>query len=152
MAFKPVTMSDSAVCVSPYDPAIDDEQTDWAKYGETWLKGNWREHVKVRDGEALTEFVVGVIPPDEMSKISDECRSADGTYREEEARWRCFCWALRDIRGWPVEVPKIKRDGVEYVDPKWLRTTFVRGLRKVALHIGASAWAYNQLTEEEIKN
>lgn len=153
MAFKPVTLDDSAVCVTPFDPAVDDDASDWAAYADAWMKapGAWRDHIKAKDGEQITEFVVGVVPPAEMARITDECRSAD-KFREEEARWRCFCWGLRDIKGWPVEVKKIKRGSVEYVDPKWIAETFVRGLRKVALTVGMSVWMFNQLTEEEIKN
>jgi hypothetical protein len=42
--------------------------------------------------------------------------------------------------------------GVKYVDPSWLSRMFAGSLRKVALDIGAQAWAWNQVLEVEIKN
>ena len=43
-------------------------------------------------------------------------------------------------------------NNVEYVDSAWLAKTFIRGLSKVAINIGAHVWAFNIVTDEEIKN
>lgn len=161
MAIKPVSLQDSTTYVSPYDPAVD-EGSNWGDYAREWLRkpGCWKDLLKIKDGEQVTEFVIGVIPPAELNRINDECRTElgpdgkpIGIARNEEARWRCFLLGTRAINGWPGEKPPTREiGGVEYVDPAWLAKTFVRGLRKVALTVGYAAWSFNNLTEDEILN
>jgi hypothetical protein len=136
--------------VAQNDPAIDHDNSDWKAYGEWFLKkkGSWREYIKPLDGQQITEFVIGVIPSSELSRISDEF----GDAMKEEAQWKCFLYGLRDINGWPGDVPKVKKGGIEYVDPVWISKTFIRGLRQTGLLVGFAAWVFNQMTAEEIKN
>lgn len=148
---KPLTATAHTSVVSAADPAIDIEASDMDAYGKDVLfnPSCWREHLKIKPGDKPTVFVIGVIPPDELARINDE---TERKYSSEELRWRSFMSSVRDIENWPDEIPKRKIDGVEYVEPKWLRTTFVRGLRVLALDIGLVAYMWNQLTETETKN
>lgn len=150
MGFKPVRMSDKTSCVCMGDDAVDEEASDFDAYVASMLAGSpgsWRDNIKVKEGHTITEFVIGVIPPEELNRIGDECSG-----KANEMRWRCFLWGLRDINGWPEVVPKKARGDVEYVDPDWLKATFVRGLRAVAIWVGGAAWAFNSVTDAEIKN
>ena len=151
---KPIRLSDQTTCISPYDPAVDTDASDWKTYGAKMLTNPvaWREYIKTKPGETLTEFEVGVIPTDQLVKINDECQHMPEQVRSEELRWRAFLHGLRGIKGWEGEVPKKTVNGVEYVDPAWLAKTFVRGLAASALFVGMIALAFNRLTEEEIKN
>lgn len=159
---KPLTLEATTSCVSSMDPAIDREASDLQKYGSELLSNSnaWRELLKFKSGEKPTVFVLGVIPPDEMSRINDETPkrklSEEHTvtdWSSEELQWRSFLTSLRDIEGWESgEIPKRKVGGVEYIDPSWLRKTFVRGLRKIALEVGLAAYFWNMLTETETKN
>lgn len=160
--FKPLRLSDQTTCISYLDPAIDhDQMTEdaWAEYIKKSINNPsiWRDLIKFKAGESPAVFVIGVVPPDELTRIHDECslRKEDDR-RDEELRWRCFLSGLRDIQNWQNEdgkpIPKRTIGGVEYVDPSWLKQTFIRGLRQVACSIGMHVYAFNQLTEDEIKN
>lgn len=109
--------------------------------------------LKYRAGERPTRFVIGVIPPDEMNRIADECKLGQPGALARQAQWRAFVASMRNVEDFPGgPVPKKKVGDVEYVDPAWLRNNFSRGLRDVALDVGFVAWMWNQITEEEIKN
>lgn len=183
MAFKPIALSSSATYISHADPAIDREAiieelvatdpelqriSDPAKRAdEAWGKflGKFTEAVikdpsssrkllKFKAGETATEFVLGVIPSDEQTRIADETApdKDDPNGRSGERYWRAFLVGLRDISGWP-EAPKKRRVGdVEYVDPQWLKANFVRGLRHIGIEAGMVCWFWNQFTEAEAKN
>lgn len=148
---KPLTLSAQTSMVSIADPAIDRESLNVEEFAKAVLTnpGSWREHVKAKPGESLTIFAIGVIPPDMMSRIADE---TGGNTDSHELRWRAFVSALRGIENWSEEVPTHKIDGVEYVDPRWIKKTFVRGLRNIALDVGLVAYLWNMMTEAEIKN
>lgn len=153
MALKPLTYEDQTVVISPLDSAIDTERSDIKAYAEVMMKdpAAWRKLIKPKDGETLTEFIIGVIPTEQLVRIHDECEDKTG----EELRWRCFLCSVRGINNWAnsnEKIPTIDRHGVSYVDPDWLSKTFVRGLRYTALHVGMLAWAFNNLTEDESKN
>ena len=155
--FKPLRCSDYTVAISVKDPAIDADATGsetLAEFEQLRLKAPsaFRDKIKVKSGETLTEFLVGVIPADEMTRIQDECRPGRPDAKYEEMFWRSFIHGLRDIKGWPDTVEKKNVGGVEYVRPEWIKKTFIRGLRSVALDIGSQVWSWNNLTEEEIKN
>ena len=156
---KPVRMADQAVCVTRFDSGIDHENSDWAAYGAVAFDNPsaWRDFIKAKDGETITEFVIGVVPTEFAIRIEDECLGfREGlriVERPDERMWRYFLHGLRDIKHWSDgEVPKKDFNGVEYVDPTWIKKTFVKHLREVALDIGRYVWAFNQLTEKEIKN
>ena len=112
-----------------------------------------RELLLFEDGATPTVFVIGVIVPDELNRIRDECRETL-THRgkRDEAAWRAFLHSLRDLQGWGAEIPKKTIRGVEYVDPVWLSGKFIRGLRLVARQVGQVSLAWNELTENEAKN
>lgn len=147
-------MDDSITVVAPQDEGIDHEASDWEGYFAKWNTpgANWRDFIKPRDGQQVTEFVLGVIPAAEMARINDECKAFTAEPRNQELRWRSFCWSLRDLKGWPTKVPKVDRAGVDYVDPEWIQETFVRGLRAAAMFVGQHAWLFNTLSDGEVKN
>lgn len=151
--FKPLRMEDKIGCVTPLDPAINHEASDWNGYMDNIKSdpGGWRKYIKAKDGETVTEFIVGVIPSEHMVRMQDDC-TLNGVRRGNEFHWRAFLHGLRDIKDWPTEVPKRMVGKVEYVDPEWIKNTFIRGLRQVAVNVGLVAIAFNQLTEDETKN
>lgn len=158
---KPLRMSDQATTISVHDDAIDFEsmtEEDAARWVEATQTNPsaWRDCVKIKDGEQPTEFVIGVLRPDEMSQIMDDCKLMDPDptkRRYAEAAWRAFLGGLKDVRNWPEgDVPKKGANGSERVDPAWIRKTFSAGMVKVAHDIGTKIWRFNQLTEIEAKN
>jgi hypothetical protein len=156
MALKPVTLDDSTICFSAFDPALDLEKSNLDGYNETWLKkpNDYMEYLKVKDGQQLTKFVIGVVPSAEFVRIMDECQiSKSGMSHNQEFWWRCFINGIRSIENWQGEKPKTKMIGsVEYVDPTWLASVFNRGMRRTAIDIGMHVLAFNSVTDEEIKN
>jgi len=106
-----------------------------------------------RDGETPTKFVIGAISTEDFNRIIDETQETP-THRGRvtERMWRMFLHGLRGIENWPGKVEMRTQGELEYVDPAWLRRTFVKDLREVALQVGSVVLAYNRLTEEEIKN
>ncbi len=113
----------------------------------------WADLLKFKSGEQPTKFHLGVIPPDEVARISDECRLGHPEAMREQAYWRAFLACLRGVENFGSEAPPKKRVGdVEYVDPVWTKSKFSRGLRPIALAAGMVGWAWNQLTEDEVKN
>lgn len=156
---KPISNTDQTTCISRFDSGIDHDASDWAKYAEVMYKNPaaWREHIKPKMGESLTEFVIGVVPGYLATQIDDECTSFNAGAKEmkrpDEMMLRYFLHGLRDIKNWQGGKPEMKDvDGVDYVDHAWLKREFSRGLRRVAIEIGHYVWAFNQLTGEEIKN
>ena len=149
--FKPIEKTASVTCISIEDPAIDLDASNMQEYAGIAIKqpGRWSEFIKTKPGEALTRFVVGVLPSDEANRIIDDCGLHRGELKASELAWRSFLATCRGVEGWPDEVPK-GADG--YVDKAWLKATFAKGLRRVACEIGMYAWQWNQLTEDEVKN
>ena len=170
MALKPITLDATVTCVSTLDTAIDEERSQRAPsellngklalvYGETRLTnpGQWREQIAVKDGERLTVFTIGVIPPTDLARIEDETKVGDkDSPRPREMFWRCFLAALRDVQDGPTasdgKVPKVKRDGREYVDPAWLAESFAGPLYTVAVEIGQNAYHWQQFTGGDANN
>jgi hypothetical protein len=109
--------------------------------------------LKFKNGETPTRFVLGVIPPDDMTRIADECRVGKPNELTQQLQWRSFLHGVREVKGFGEgRVPTRKVGDVEYVDPVWLRDQFARGLRDVALGVGLVVWFWNQITEDEVKN
>lgn len=122
-----------------------------------------RKMLVFKDGEQPTEFVIGVIPSSELNRILDESRflyhGGDGDDTKSQAwvnqrHWRAFIASLRDIKNWQGngKIPTRKVGDVDYVDPNWIHSTFVRGLRDVAIQVGAVALGWQNVTEDEAKN
>lgn len=154
--FKPIRLSDSTTAISLMDPAIDKEltgQENLKKYSEQYRNrpSCFRDFIKEKSGEQLTVFEIGVIPPDIITRIIDECHG-NVTKRGEEMFWRAFLASCRGISPWPEKLPMIEVNDVSYVDPSYLKKTFIRSLQQVAIDIGIQAWFWNRLTEEETKN
>lgn len=172
MALIPSTLDAMTSVISVADPAID--TTNSEKKVIDGVAGNkpvlsyiqdrftepssWRETVKFKDGQSPTVFTIGVIAPSMLNLIDDECQG-----RSSQRHWRSFLNGIREIEAGPtvsvmkdgrtVQVtPKIEINGIEYVDPQWLSTTFVRGLRHIAIEIGMVCYNWNSLTESDIKN
>ena len=183
MSFKPLTMSAQVTYVSSADPAVDwdaivaaelelhpdvrDSDKPWdakravaeEKFLERYTVACLKDPavslsmLKIKQGEQPTKFVIGVIPPEEMSRIADECRLGGESAMPSQAKWRAFLSSIRDVQNFgAAPVPKRKVGDVEYVEPAWLNKSFARGLREIALGVGIISWRWNQLREDEIKN
>ena len=153
--FKPVLPEQSITVVSPSDPSIDIETSDLDGYAEVSLSnpGSWRDYFKFKEGQEPTEFEIGVIPPSKLTQIEHECKFGSQDFEEGKLRWQCFLSSIRDIRKFDDSpLPKKTINGVDYVDPEYLSKHFGKHMRKVASHIGALAYYWNHLSEEELKN
>jgi len=150
---KAVTLDGVRTCVSLLDPAIDHESMtddDHAEYEMAWRTGgDWRAKLKVKSGEELTIFTIGTLTSEQLNTILDDTKRADGATRGEERYWRLFLAGVRDIRPWFSDV---QRDDRGRIKTSWLTETFVGPLRRAAQSIGVYVLAYNNVTEEEIKN
>lgn len=140
--------------------ALDDQrQMAWLQFGIEFAQAVGRDPAEsermlvFKDGEAPTRFVLGAVGSEDFNRIVDETQETQ-THRGKntERCWRFFLHGLRDIENWPGGVEKRKIGELEYVDPAWLRRTFIRDLRDVAIQVGQVIIAYNRLTEDEIKN
>lgn len=179
MALRPVSLSSCVTYVSARDPSIDWSQIEAlelekfpellrgdvtpdvraqatqahfaTRYAEETLKnpGCWRDLLKFKSGESPTIFTIGVIDPDEMCRLADDCKIGSESARVQELKWRAFLASVRDISTFGQEQPQ-KRG--ERVDAQWLKEHCGRGMRLVALDVGMVAWRWNQLTEDEAKN
>lgn len=152
--FKPILPEQSVTIVSPFDPAIDDSQTDMDAFGEVALRNpeSWREHFKFKEGATPTEFEIGVIPTAKLIQIESECGVGTDDLEEQKLRWMCFLYGVRNIRNFGQDVPKVKINGIEYVDPEFLSKNFTRNLRHVASNLGAQIYFWNMLNDDESKN
>jgi hypothetical protein len=113
----------------------------------------WGGLLKFKTGEAPTKFVIGVIPPEEMARIADDCRIGKQDELVEQCKWRAFLAGLRGIENFGSgSVPKKKVGEIEYVDPAWLRERFSGANRGIALGVGLAAWIWNQLRDDDVKN
>jgi len=153
---KPVEPFSSIVLVWQGDPAVDPTKS---KITDDYLidsmrdPGVWRERLVFRDGTAPTEWVMGVLQ-------SADANAAQDTRGYAAAHWFAFLHSVREIRnhGWTPaalpdkKIPKVTRDGVEYVDPAWLALVMVGPLRRCAIELGLIAYHWNQLSEQDAKN
>jgi hypothetical protein len=174
MSLIPATLDATTSIISCIDPAIDHEASDTKAFaglspdkeilsyiGDRFERpSSWRDTVKFKDGASPTVFVIGVIPPAILNRIDDECRTDS---RPHEKHWRAFLHGVREIENGPTisvvkdgrtikTTPKTEINGVEYVDSQWLSSTFIRGLRNVAIEIGAVCYHWNQMSETDVKN
>jgi hypothetical protein len=149
MAIKPIDETATINVIYHGDTAIDTEASDMDAYMAAAAKdpGCWKEYVKAKSGEKITQFVVGVIPPAELCAIED----IEGVNMR---MWRCFTAALRDIIDGPAletakkkEVPKVRGR----VDPDWLARVFGGRNRMVAIQIGMLAYAWQLFTEDDAR-
>ena len=177
--FKPLRMTDTMVVVSVSDPAIDWEAAadkDLAEAVAKWesepvpeggSRGSKPEHktaaaikdavmtkafrkpsvtsdLPVKAGEQVCKFTIGVVPGDEVVRINGEAKNLD------QVGWRYAMVGIVDVQG--MGKPKKRTIGtVEYVDPEWIRETFVRSLQAVAIEIGWYVREFNRATDEEIR-
>lgn len=125
--------------------------------------GSWRETLVMRPGQRPTEFVIGIVPPTELTRIEDECGFGTERIQVRSLQWEVFKAALRDIRNGPTKeaktrtgtrliVPKVEMGSVERVDPVWLEEVFGGSLLRVARYIGEIAWTWNSLGDQDAKN
>jgi hypothetical protein len=105
-----------------------------------------------KDGERPTRFILGVIPPSDLARIADETAADTAAQKGNQLFWRAFLSGLRDVENWPTAVEHREIDGVKYVDPAWLRRTFVRQLFATALDVGQAIWHWNKLGGDDAKN
>ncbi len=166
MSIKPVDRDSTVSVVWPMDPGIDTEKSKLVDYVEASSSkpASWRDLLVAKDGAKLTEFVVGVIQPSELCAIEDECRPGSDKAKPQTMLWRVFCASLRDIKNGPamegtdaqgrkaMVVPKVNRDGLEYVDPHWLSNVFGGGLKECAIFVGSVAWFWNKMGDRDAKN
>ena len=152
--FKPVLPEQSITVVSPFDPAIDESQSDLENFANDALKDPecWRKYFKFKEGATPTEFEIGVVPSAKLIQIESECGLGTEQINETKLRWMCFLYGIRDIRNFGQDVPKVTLNGVEYVDPEFLSKNFTRNLRHVASNIGAQIYFWNMLNDDESKN
>jgi len=106
-----------------------------------------------RDGQKLTRFKIGVIPPSDLARIHDDCRAFSENVKREELHWRCFLHALRGIEdfGRDGKIPTRTVESVDYIDPIWLKDTFVQRLRPIADEVGRVAWMWNHFGDDDAK-
>lgn len=115
--------------------------------------GAWKDFLKMKSGERPTIYTIGAIPSDTLTRIEDECKAGSEDVHRQELGWQCFLHGLVDLQNFgSSEIPKRKVGDAEYVDPAWIKTAFVMGLRSVAVNVGLVIWRWNQLTEVEVKN
>ena len=157
--FKPLRMSDTAVVCSLDDPAIDwpscvlegediaAAQKRVASLGHK-APSKMLAALKFKDGEQATKFTIGVIPPDEFGRIQDECAQSG---KVSQLGWRSFIGALRGVEPWSDKAETVKIGDTEYCAPAWIKRTFIRGLRDIACEVGLYAWAFNRLTDDEVR-
>jgi hypothetical protein len=182
MAFKPIRADDSVTYVSIEDPAIDwpatIEKHEAANPGDlekvrVGLRGSGTTQLAMqmivlgkldkdkggrsisemmgmlvfKSGEQPTRFQVGVIPPSDLTRILDEhARQSEG------ACWGAFLASVRGIENGPGQAATHQVNGTTYVKPEWLRNTFVRGLREVAVEVGRVSLFWNSVTDTDAKN
>lgn len=150
---KPIRNDSTASTIYSGDPAVEIENDSIEDFFMNSISNpsGWRDFVNIKDGQSPAVFVIGVIPPSELNRMQDECVRGNSV-KENELYWRSFLCGVREIEGWEGETPKVKKNGEEYVDPKWLESTFVRSLRKVGIEIGMRVWSWNNISDDEIKN
>lgn len=177
--FKPLRMTDTMVVISVSDPSIDweavaekdlaDSITKWEaeKVPDGGSRGQKPEKksvetlkmeavarairnpattmdLQIKAGEQPCRFTIGVVPGDEVVRIESESRTLD------VQRWRWALSGMVDVTG--LGKPKKRTVGdVEYVDPEWIKQTFVRWLQSVAMEIGWYVRCFNKTTEDEVR-
>ena len=155
--FKPLRLSDAITVFSVEDPAIDWDKVDDSgkdkdtKKRELYLKAIkdpsvLAKSLQFKEGLQPTSFTVGVVPPDILTRLQDEF----GVEKPNSLRWGCFLNGLRDV-SWPTPPKTRSVEGTSYVDPEWIKQTFVRGLHARACEVGMYVLAFNRLTDDEVR-
>lgn len=111
------------------------------------------EELVAKAGSRVTRFVIGVVPPAELARINDEAKAFTPEAKRQELFWRTFLASVRRIEEWggTGTIPTRKVGDVEYVDPVWLRETFVGPRRSIGLEVGRVSWFWNQFSEDDAK-
>jgi hypothetical protein len=164
---KPISPDATTSAISMTDPAIDYDASEKApeelakrvgmsgclQYAVDALvrPASWRDTVKFKDGCEPTVFSIGIVPPSTLARIEDETRG-EGAGRVTEKYWRCFLAGIRKVAPWDGKVPMKTVNGIEYVDPEWLASTFCGHLRTVGIEIGRMVYSWQMLTGEDVKN
>lgn len=163
MAFKPIDLEEKVSVVWPYDPAVDRASSDI----EACIKESgrdpesWRRHLKFKDGERPCEFVIGVIPGNQLLRLESLTRGDD-----QQRNYECFRHSLRDMLNSGLEsestdpktgqrkreIPKVEVSGIDYVDPMWVSRVMSKTLRHAAVYVGAVAYDWNNISEDDLKN
>lgn len=154
---KPIDPATTTTAIWSRDLAIDQEASEGiSKESSQDLLINpskWRDYYKIKTGQQPTIFVIGVIPAHKLNEIEDLYLADNPKDRMHQLHWLCFLYSLRDIKNIPDgEVPKIDRDGLEYVDPKWLERVFIGPARFCAREIGLMAYCWNNNQDADLKN
>ena len=148
VATKPMDESTTITVVYHGDEAIDLEESDVETYEEKKFDdpGCWRKYLKPKAGEKITQFEIGVIPPNQMSAIQD----IPGINLRI---WRAFLASLHDIIDGPtLETTKHQREvpkAGDLVDQEWMNRVFGGANFKVAQEIGALAYKWQQFAGED---
>ncbi len=157
--FKPVTLADAMTVYSLDDPAIDWNATlaadELKRAKPVFVKDTIKEamrapsvllkRLKFKPGETPCRFTIGVIPSDVFTRLVAECGENIGVFW-----WVCFLHGVRDL-DWPEKPAKHMVDGVEYVDPVWLKSRFIRNQRSDGTEIGSYVLAFNKFEEAEAR-
>jgi hypothetical protein len=151
---KPIEPASTATIVYPGDPAfVPETDKDKAEaFAQRTAAGDhaaWREMLTVRDGQAPTEFVIGVVPAAELTRLEDEAKLGRADERTRTLAWGCLLAGLVDVKNWPGE---IERDSKGRPTRAWIERSFVRGLRQVGIYVGRVIWSWNQLTDSDARN
>jgi hypothetical protein len=170
---KPVRMDVTVGVVWPEDPAIDqshkiqhrgEERHSAEVYRDAATGGSpmaWRDCLRMVEGMQPTVFVIGAIPPGELTAIQDECgmHAVDDSGAPDRSRrryfvylWRMFAASLRGIENGPPEPRMIKHGGVTRVDPSWIESHCGGDYRAAGLFVGHVAAAWGEFSERDEKN
>jgi hypothetical protein len=163
----PINRAQTTTCISLRDDAIDWDHIKKRPHPKTKEEqpaymferhirpSSWRELVPMLPGKTPCVFEIGVVPPDEMNRLDDECNTFTEHERTKEMSWRAFIHGLRGINGWHdarEKIATVQVDGLDYVDPDWIRERFVGPLRHVATEVGQVIWLWNQLSARDTGN
>lgn len=162
---KPIDAGSTVEAVWHQDPAVlEMSEEEQAAYIQAAFDNpsSWRDHLKLKDGEKVTKFVIGVIPSNTLNRLED---ASNGKYiTSNELAWGCFIHGLRDIVDGPTlettledgrkehVVPKVNVDGIEYVKPGWANKVMSKENRNCGLFIGRVAYYWNMMKGDDAGN
>ena len=148
---KPIEPKSTATVVWHKDPAV--EEGEHGDYPQKAQKDPscWQSELTIKKGQKPTKFIIGVIPSSDLVRAESDNLSGE-SFRLQSLFWECFLMGVRDIQNWSGDVPKVKRDGAEFVDPEWLERNFARDLRACGLFVGGVAWKWNCVPDSDPKN
>lgn len=162
MAIKPNNPGATIEVPWFYDDAIDREKSDLDALEEECEHptGNWKKHAVLKDGQLVTRFVIGVIPPGPFARLMTDA----GGIPSLQVYWHAFLFGLRDIidgptstthttkDGVPEAVPKNDVGGMKCVDEAWLSKVFSGPKAKAAYDVGRAIYNWHVLPEKDLKN